>query len=502
MPKHLPKVSEITNRRRPLSLRELLAANGGKLPPLCGADPGDDDVTIDDVAQSVATLTAAVAEMRKGLVDKETVETIAAETLERQRAHARTQQRDGYKPEDNEDPEAVGEHLRAANPLQRMEQLHVRSARQTAPLVRATEDDIRNFQARADELTLISALRGVNPRDTEYFHQEYLPALRAVDTQTAGEGQEFVPRELSGSLIDRVSLELMVVALFPSIVMPTQPFDIPAKAVGRTRLGSAAENTADTGQTGFKKITPGSRKVTLTAVKFAGEALMSKEAEEDSIIAMMPFIQDELVEFIAADQEDAVINGDTTGTHQDSDVTAADDPRKKWIGLRKAALAGAKTDAGNVALTTAALLANRKKMGKYGVRVAPLAHILSMAGYVELLSDNSVQTVDKYGPNATVLTGELGKAHGVPLIVSEYVRQDLNATGVYDGTTTTRTEAITVNKNGFVIGERRGVTVQILREVYAEDDQDAILASIRKAFTPRYPAATETIVAASYNVAS
>jgi hypothetical protein len=46
--------------------------------------------------------------------------------------------------------------------------------------------------------------------------------------------------------------------------------------------------------------------VTLTAVKFAGEALVSKEMEEDAIIAVLPFIQQELVDYMAADLEDAV----------------------------------------------------------------------------------------------------------------------------------------------------------------------------------------------------
>jgi hypothetical protein len=45
--------------------------------------------------------------------------------------------------------------------------------------------------------------------------------------------------------------------------------------------------------------------VTLTAVKFAGEALVSKEMEEDAIIAVLPFIQ-QLVDYMAADLEDAV----------------------------------------------------------------------------------------------------------------------------------------------------------------------------------------------------
>jgi hypothetical protein len=135
------------------------------------------------------------------------------------------------------------------------------------------------------------------------------------------------------------------------------------------------------------------------------------------------------------------------------------------------------------------------------VRSDQLVHIVGMGSYLNLLSDTNVQTVDKYGPNATILTGELGKIDGAPIIVSEYVRADLNATGVYDGVTTNRSAAISINRRGFFVGERRGMTVQVLRELYAEFDQDAVLCSVRKAFEPRFPAATEPIVAVTYNLA-
>ena len=232
----------------------------------------------------------------------------------------------------------------------------------------------------------------------------------------------------------------------------------------------------------------------------AGEALFSKESDEDSIIAILPFTQDELVDYLSADIEDTTINGDTSGSHQDSDVSSSTDPRKNWAGLRKALISGAKTDASNAALTVAMLRINRKNMGRYGVQPANLAHVLGIAEYVDLLSDSSVITIDKYGAQATILSGELGKVDGAPLIVSEYVRGDVNATGVYDGTTTNRTMALTVHRKGFVFGERRGVEVQVLRELYAEYDQDAVIVTTRKAFTPRFPTATEKIVAQHYNV--
>jgi hypothetical protein len=281
--------------------------------------------------------------------------------------------------------------------------------------------------------------------------------------------------------------------------MPTPVYDVPGMPVSRTRLGLASEQTGDSGQTKFSARTPPTRKVTLTAVKFAARALISKELEEDSILPMLPWLRDELVDYMAADLEDCTINGDTSATHQDSDVTAADDPRKNFNGLRKLTASGFKTDVSATPTVANTIRANRKKMGRYGVQPGQLAHICSMSDYLQLLADSSVITMEKYGPYATIVTGELAKVDGSPVIVSEYVRQDLNATGVYDGVTSTKTELITVNTRGALFGERRGVTVQVLQELYAESDQDAVVISRRVAFSARYPN-TEGVFAIAYDV--
>jgi hypothetical protein len=68
-----------------------------------------------------------------------------------------------------------------------------------------------------------------------------------------------------------------------------------------------------------------------------------------------------------------------------------------------------------------------------------LAWIASIASYYKMLGLTEVLTLQNYGPQATVLQGELGKFDSIPIIVSEYQRQDLNASGVYDGVTKTKT---------------------------------------------------------------
>ena len=360
---------------------------------------------------------------------------------------------------------------------------------------------VREAQMASDDLLLMATALQKDPRELQYYGDTFIPALQAAtDTQTAGEGLEFVPRLLSNDLIERINLDLNVLNLFNMVPMPSNPFDIPGRGVNRVRQGKAVEQTADTGQTKFAVSTPGTRKVTLTAAKFAGEMLTSKELEEDALIAILPFMREELVDYLAADLEDTAINGQILGT-QDTDSAGATDPRRNWDGLRARTIAGGKTDGGNAALTVAMLRTNRKNMGKYGVKPNDLAHILSINNYIQLLSDTNVITMDKYGNMATILDGELGKVDGSPIIVSEYQRLNLNATGVFDNVTTNRSLALTVNRRGFIRRERRGISLQLLKEVYAESDQDAIIGTLRQAFEARFPTATEKVVASTYNLA-
>jgi HK97 family phage major capsid protein len=471
---------------------------------------------LDDLKTSVATLTEAVANRDKGTVDQETVERIAAEVVERQRLATEAQnkaeqERSGYQPENDEDGlPAMQRRGKAMSTRDKLDHLLVRSASRGAAVFGKDVETVKRFHEASDNLQVLGAVlkNAAGPdgdfdvRETDYYREEFKPALRAVSAGGVATGAEYVPTLLSASLIDRINLQLRVAALFAQIDMPSNPYKLPALAVSRVRTGVLAEATADTGQAKAKAITAGTRNVQLSAVKFAARMLVSREAEEDSIVPILPWMLAELVDYSAADIEDAIINGDVTGPHQDTDTTTADDPRKFWNGLRKLTQAAAKADGGAANLSVALLRANRKNMGKYGINPGDLAHVLSINSYIQLLSDTSVMTLEKYGPAATILTGELGKADGVPLIVSEYQRTDLDATGVNSavGGNNIKTAALTVNKRGFLQGQRRAMTVEVFRELYAESDQDLLMCSQRKAFQSLYPT-SELTSSLTYNLA-
>lgn len=309
---------------------------------------------------------------------------------------------------------------------------------------------------------------------------------KALDTAASGGGAEWIPTGFSNDLMEAVRLQLKISPLFRSIDMPTNPYTHPVQT-GKSTGYLVAQSTDATG-TKPPEGDPATGNFTLDAVKLATRVITSEELNEDSIIAIIDFIRGEIAKALAEAEEDAVLNGDTTATHQDSDVTAGTDRRKAWKGLRKKALANAGTAtldfAGGISITN--IRSMRKLMGVHGVKPSDLAHIVSLNGYIQCLGMTEVLTRDKWGDGYTAKSGELAVVDGSPLLVSEFMRDDLNASGVHDGVTETKTGMLTVWTPGFVIGNRKNITVR--SEVDIETDQVILVAKTRKDFKDPYNA--------------
>lgn len=328
---------------------------------------------------------------------------------------------------------------------------------------------------------------------------------KALDTATGAQGGDWVPTNFSSELFEFVQLESRVPALFRTIAMPSNPYKIP---VGLARINTykQPEQTADTGQTKIP-VGDGSNigNTTLTAIGHAARVLASMEVDEDSIVPILPWLVRDIAKAIAEGREDFILNGDSAGTHEDSDIGAGstDHRRRIALGLRAAANDGGATyklDMGTFSLAN--LRALRVKMGKYGVNPADLAIIVGPTGYSKLLGLTEVVTMQNFGNNATTVTGSLGNVDGIPVVVSGFVRENLNTSGVYDGTTTTKTVLNLVYRPGWVLGERRSTnSVQILKELYAESDQIAVVTRERVTFKDIYPTASNITTGLGYNIA-
>lgn len=296
-----------------------------------------------------------------------------------------------------------------------------------------------------------------------------------LTSSTSGAGAELTPTDLSAVLQERLYLESAVAAEFASqeVTMPSNPFKIP---VGKTRPTFAikADNTApsaDTAQT--------TGEVTLDAEKLIAYVQYSYELDEDAIMAVLPMITNQLASAAAEAVEDAIINGQESGAI-DNGVTAAD---TLCDGLRKlaSANAGLQTAVGG-AVTAAKILTARKAMGKWGMKPNETVIITGFKAYNDIVGLDIVETLDKVGPDASVMSGFVPKIYGMKVIPSALLSDAVHTDGKVSGTGSENVKGqfLIVHKPSFVVGVRRDFTVETDRDITSQSNQ--VVASFRRDF--------------------
>lgn len=348
---------------------------------------------------------------------------------------------------------------------------------------------VRSFQSTVADMVLFGLLLDKRAKSSgdgfevarshRLFRDRWVSLMRAMDVDTSGEGGVWVPTGIGANLHEKVRASGKIAPLFSRIDLPTNPWKWPVEGADATAY-RVAEPTGDT-ESKMTASTPGTVAATFDAEIFGARALFSRSLEADSALAILPYVRRKLVQAFVDAEEKAVLDGDSDGTHQDSDVGASTtDARTAWDGLRKRALANA--GQALTAVSSANIATLRKSMGKWGLNPADLALIVGVSGYHQLLSDTNMITVDKMGAQATILNGQIGSVYGVPVIASEHVRENLNATGVYDGTTTTKTYFMIVNRNEWAFGQRMALDVEVDDSIYRETYQRVLVGFMREDF--------------------
>jgi HK97 family phage major capsid protein len=416
---------------------------------------------------------------------------------------------------------ATDETVRAAqgNASIPVEQVVVRSKHdngpgKVAPRIGAFRPEdrevIRNFQKTVAEMAIVGMMvdRDANTsakgfqvaRSLPQYADQWREVTRALDVDTATAGTEWVPTGIGSSLHERVRASGRVAPLFARVNLPTSPWKWPIEGADLTAY-RVAEPTSDTAN----KITASSATTvaaTFDAEIFGARTLWSRTLDVESAVAIAPFQQQKLVQAFVDAEEKAILDGDTDGTHMDTDVHAlgATDARWAWDGLRKKAIAQTVPATGQTATSVANLLLLRKAMGLWGVDPSSLAYIVGVSAIHALLSDSNLLTVDKFGPSATILNGQIGSIGGVPVVVSQHIRENLNASGIHDGITETKTYNLCVNREQFAIGQRMALDVETSDVLYAEAFQRVAFAFMREDFQHIGSAATNDDVAIAYNI--
>lgn len=321
-----------------------------------------------------------------------------------------------------------------------------------------------------------------------YQHSTQKAQGDAMDTGTAASLGNWVPTGWSTEIRELIMLRLRVAALFQRFNMPNTPFELPINLTD-TYGNFVPETTDITNPYGTSGIAGQIQKMIgemkqFNARKLRARMMTSGELVEDALVAMLPMIRNQIVRILANTQEYAVINGQRSGGIDTGYSAGAYDPREAWDGLRKIANArGHEVDCG-ATYTLTNMLSARKELGESGVELGDLAYVASPIGYLNVIGISEVLTVDKYGEGATVRTGEQGAIAGIPLIISRYVPENLNISGVYDGSTTTSTIINLCRTDAFLIGDKRNVSVE--QERIIQTDQFDVVGMQRMDFQPLF----------------
>jgi HK97 family phage major capsid protein len=303
---------------------------------------------------------------------------------------------------------------------------------------------------------------------------------KALTAGGANAGADFVNTTLSSVLLSRLYMESKLAAalIAREITMPTNPYILPLVTTRPVFKSGIAESGIAT------ESSPGTDQNTLTAAKLMGMTQYSDEADEDSLIAILPMVTDQLGLAAADALEDCIINGDTAGS-QDNDG-AAGDALRLFDGVRKLCLAQAALKvslaSGNIsALNLAAL---RKALGKWGLNPGDLLIVAGVNGYNDIVMLPETLTAEKAGSQATarILTGVAPNIFGMDIVPSSRIREDLNATGVFDNTTVTKGSILILHKPSWIQGVRRGFTLETFRD--PRYGSQWVVASFRRAFKP------------------
>jgi HK97 family phage prohead protease/HK97 family phage major capsid protein len=267
----------------------------------------------------------------------------------------------------------------------------------------------------------------------------------------------------SVDVYNEMQQQLIIAPMFNRLPVNSKTFRVPvadedtSDYVAQFPSGSFAAGVNDT------TTVPTSRQaqiasVTLEPKKFMTSTHIAKDEEEDTIIPLVEFLRQAATRRLARGVDKALLRGDgSLNAFSASNALVGAGAYASVIKgvVELAASVGAlvtktgttidKADPGDIA-------AARLTLGKYGLALGEnLAYITSVEGYNNLVTNTDFQTVDKFGSQATYLTGSVGAIYGIPIYISEF----MDSAAAADSNL-----GVLVYKPGFIIGERRAMEIE------------------------------------------
>ena len=338
----------------------------------------------------------------------------------------------------------------------------------------------------------------------EAVSKRYIPSIKGVDavpyrkaTQNEGAtgyGQELVGVQYVSELWDAARQDSRIFGLIDTFEMLHPSAYLPVVADLPEPILSAENTSENTFLAGTGRV--GSNRVNVVAKKMLINQIWTYELEEDAIIPFLPFIRQQVAASLAFYSDSVILNGDTTdaatGNINSDDADPAD--TKFYLafdGLRHVGLVDNSNNeinaAGAIALSQLAGLKGKMLDNTYKidwghpVRSSDLIYVCDPQTADAIAQLDQVVTVDKFGPQAGVLVGQIGNILGNP-IISTMAMGLTEADGKISDTpaNNTKGQVVAFNRNAFKVGIRKAVTLELERMPGMQ--QSRLVASFRLGF--------------------
>lgn len=296
----------------------------------------------------------------------------------------------------------------------------------------------------------------LNKRDV--FDTKYGSRMKAITTV-----DQFLSN-FSQNIYTEMEQQLVIAPMFTRLPVDAKTFRVPV--ADEDVDGDVAMFRSGTYATGIADMTnvPTSNQNTISAVEFTPHKFMAtthlaKDEEEDTVLPLLDFLRNAATRRLARAIDKSILRGTGALTGFTASPTNAIVAGTGYASV----IEGITNLTGDASLTVntgsstdkadpSDIAAARTAMGKYGLQLGnDLVYITSIEGYNNLVTTSDFRTVDKFGPNATYLTGSVGAVYGIPIAISEFL-DNVGSTGNHLG--------VLLYKPGFLIAERRGIEIE------------------------------------------
>jgi hypothetical protein len=327
------------------------------------------------------------------------------------------------------------------------------------------------------------AIDNVFPRITKATGRQLEAQLKttyeSMDAAESGYGSQLIGAQYVGELWEAARRESRVFNLIDSFEMTAPTAYLPVE-VDIPEMSFVGETTTWDPGAVYTTVKTGSQRVAVTAGKFVIHQMWSGELEEDSIIPFIPFLRRQAALGLAHYSDSLVLNGDTTAGATNNinlcDSTPA--ATKHYLALDGIRHVGIVDNTANQKdmkggpVTFSGLRGSLARMVDmtylcdWGHPADPsdVVYVAELTTCDKIAELDEVITVDKFGPNATVLTGQQGKIGLNPLIGSIAMAKT-DATGRVSNTGGNNVFGAVAcfNRRGFKVGWRRRVKLETER---------------------------------------